>query len=94
LSGEGPDPALLAEDDEEEDFFVLLVSVVVVAAGSSLVVGEEADVSAPVSVADVPLEVAPVDPALVSSLPVVVVVDFWLLMLELLVEPDLLDGEA
>jgi hypothetical protein len=93
LSGDGPLPGLLAEEDEEEDFFLLLVSVVVVAE-SSLDVGAVAEVSAPVSVADLLLDVASVDPALVSSLPDVVDLELLLLMCELLEASGLLDGEA
>jgi hypothetical protein len=91
LSGEGPLPGLLAEDDE--DFFLPFVSGVV-AVVSSLDDGAVAEVSVPVSVADVLLEVAPVDPALVSSLPAAVDLDLLLLMFELLEASGLLEGEA
>jgi len=89
LSGEGPLLGLLAED---EDFFLPLVSDVV-ADVSSLVAGAVAEVSVPVSVADLLLEVSPVDPALVSSLPAAVDLDLLLLMCELLEASGLLDGD-
>jgi hypothetical protein len=93
LSGEGPLPGLLAEGDEDEDFFLPLVSEAVVAV-SSLDDGAVAEVSVPVSVAGLLLDVASVDPALVSSLPAAVDLDLLLLMFELLEASGLLDGEA